>query len=123
MKSTGKHTRSTSSHGDNGNVAMRRSSGRSHGMDVLLDDLAAIRQDLVALAAGGVESLTDSAKNTLQSAADVVKRAGEAVKERAEEAHEAMGEFAHRRPVTTILAGAGAGIVVFMLASRMWGRR
>jgi len=120
MKSTGQRSRSERDHASNG-VAVRRSSAHG-GFDALLDDLAAIRRDLVSLAAGGVEGLTDSAKTTLQGAADVVRRAGEAVKERAEEAHEAVGEFAHRRPMTTILVSAGAGVVAWMVLTRLWRR-
>lgn len=88
----------------------------------LRGDVAAIRQDLAALAGGGLGTVTDAAKGALNKAGDTARHMAERAADIAEDTHQRLSDAAAERPVTTILISAAAGAALVTVLGWLWRR-
>lgn len=90
-------------------------------MDALRSDIAAIRDDLMALASGRLNSMSESARDRISQAGETAKEFAGQAKEQVGLAHQRLSDAAARRPLTTIILAVAAGAAFVKFAG--WCRR
>lgn len=91
-------------------------------VDLLRDDMSAIKRDLAALVTGRVNAIGSHTRETLDRVGSNVKAMTDQAKNKAEKMHGKLGEATGARPLTTIAVAAVAGVVGAKLIGWMWRR-
>lgn len=94
----------------------------SDPIDMVRDDIAAIKKDLAAVLSGHISSVGDRAKEVVARAGDGASEVVQSAKEHAVDTHERLGSFAGARPLTTIAIASAAGAAAATLMG-WWSRR
>lgn len=90
----------------------KRGHGGAASVNTLRSDVATVVKDVTNLVGGRFNDASNKAREIIDD-----------TKERAAAVHERVGEFAGRRPLTTIAVSAVAGVVALKLFALMRGRR
>jgi ElaB/YqjD/DUF883 family membrane-anchored ribosome-binding protein len=91
-------------------------------LEVLREDLTAIRDDVSKLMKHGREELVNRAGGVAKSATQSAKAVADQARERAVEARDAVTTFATERPFATIALAVAGGVLLAAMCPKLWRR-
>lgn len=93
---------------------MKHSNSRvstADAIDVLRDDIVALKKDLASLVTGRLNGLSDATHDAVARAGESVKEIAENTQEKAKAMHKSLGRAAAERPLTTVALAVAAGAI------------